>query len=136
MLILLSQTGIACACSPSSWSTLLVRGALMYMFTMLWARSSLTAITTLSIFSLLILTMIPVLWVNIVRKGILLSLLLHIGEDSVMRSLLMSQIRIHYSSYRPGWFQLEPCSNCYSYGHTLMEKNDYYYYCYCLFADL
>ena len=75
----------------------------MYMYTMLLEKSLLKAITIQSTSLPPTHTMILVLSVNIVRNVILPWLLLLTGEDSVMMSSSMSQIKILCSNYKQGF---------------------------------
>jgi len=79
-----------------------VKEARMCMYITLWVKSLLTATTIPSIFSQPIHTMILVLWVNIVKSGILHLLLLLIGEGNVMMSLLMLLIKTPCSNSKQG----------------------------------
>ncbi|ONM41952.1 Clathrin heavy chain 2 [Zea mays] len=79
----------------------------MCMSIMLLVKSSLTATTILSISLLPTHFTTLVLWVNIVKSGILHLLLLLTDVGSVTMNLLTSLTRIRYSSCKLGWYVVE-----------------------------
>ncbi|KAM3274140.1 hypothetical protein ACQJBY_043365 [Aegilops geniculata] len=79
----------------------------MCMYTMLLGKLSLTATTILSISLLPTRSMTPVWWVNTVKRGILLLLLLLTDVDSVMKNLSMLPTKTRCSSCKLGMYVVE-----------------------------
>ncbi|VAI30580.1 unnamed protein product [Triticum turgidum subsp. durum] len=77
----------------------------MCMSTMLLGKLSLTATTILSISLLPTRSMTHVWWVNTVKRGILLLLLLRTDVDSVMKNLSMLPTKTRCSSCKLGMFE-------------------------------
>ncbi|KAM3256570.1 hypothetical protein ACQJBY_049169 [Aegilops geniculata] len=79
----------------------------MCMFTMLLGKLSLTATTILSISLLPTRSTTPVWWVNTVKRGILLLLLLLTDVDSAMKNLSMLPTKTRCSSCKLGMYVVE-----------------------------